>query len=417
MDRLYNQIEAVLMAITFAAFSLGINFSDFSLPEVFTANRLALAILTLLIILRIWHKPRVVVTVPIRILVVQSLFIAAVGVISFLASPYQNLVSPTPIVNWILIAFTIIVSGIILTDFDFEQYHTMYKTIIVLATFTTLYTVLWVGGNLGLETGSALRWFMHNNISVGLNRYMTGLFSLNAIPLAIAIGVQRASRSLRLISICSVLAFLILTLLSGSRQTLLITLFYLLVLIIQFISMSSYRAILYDIGKVIISIVLIVAVFYYLSDSMNMLEWFEQRFILRTQHQMFSEVEESRKMVAMTALSYAWEKPFFGIGPGVFPKIYGMYPHNGYLSLLLDFGIVALAIAAFGVMAAFTTVIFTAWRPCQERITTSRESNMHLVMISLAIAFVGVGVMFNDLFQESVLWLVFTLMSVSTRRV
>src|SRR5699024_7376317 len=96
--------------------------------------------------------------------------------------------------------------------------------------------------DVGLQNNWQIRNEINDNVSVGLSRIMNGMFIVNSISLGKL--VFKISPKYTLISYFSFFQFIAITMITGSRQTLLSTIiFILLMIILKYFTIKGFKKI------------------------------------------------------------------------------------------------------------------------------------------------------------------------------
>jgi hypothetical protein len=189
------------------------------------------------------------------------------------------------------------------------------------------------------ENGYLIRNFLNDNVPQGLNRFLNGLSVLLILPLAIVMKVVRRSRVEFYLSMAILFMAVVIIMVSGARQFLLalILSFFFLV----FINSNNYKDLVKKSLYIFMAALFLSFLVYHLVPSVA-LEFFISRSIETTNEQLIqgSDRIERYKLVYFISSQY----PLFGIGAGGFYKEFGFYVDSGILQILVEQGLLHLAI-------------------------------------------------------------------------
>ena len=238
--------------------------------------------------------------------------------------------------------------------------HVFLKTMVVAATLAVLFVWYVVFRDYGFGQLSRFKiWRFRNFVDDafvgGLNRLLTSLMFLNVIPSAIALSFIRLTRFWWALSVGTISCFLPLPLLSGSRQTIVAFVLFVLVAFVlnKVMSRGSFRhkwsdnrffarAMMFFAGASILVVVLGNEVIY---------EEITDRLVYRTRLQF--ETNQSRLHLMGKLWTAIVERPIFGVGGDWTTSRFnpsGIATHNGYAFYAVSYGVPSLLpiLAAIG---------------------------------------------------------------------
>lgn len=373
-----------------------------------TTNRLALAVLVIGSFYRILVRPGQ----PLRFarrhapLLIGLSACIIWGLCSMLQSPYPTEVSAAYVVSWILVAvfallFAVSVSGLTISSKTF-----LLNILIVGAAIVTVSTLVFLIAGIGLSgfrDPLAVRKFFIL-LGPGLNRHMVGLFSLNCVCFAVLLGIVKRGIPLLVTATMSVAVFIVLVMLSGSRQTLVGILLYVpLVWLISrghgILVSDGGMKFLRAAGRAILGVGVLYIALRVLRDQLgyDVIDWFQTRFLERTLDQY--EAPDDRMQVFRAGVELIARYPLWGVGPGVFIFLNDLLPHNGPVRLASELGLPALGFIV-------SAVIWTLVGALRRRRIAFASGFGDLFSISLAFlaVYFFASNMFNDLLNDYPLW-------------
>lgn len=411
-----------LAALVFVLCANDIGGGTVGLPASVTTNRIALVLLFGILVVRLVPGARGAIAIPrwAALVAFALTFAAGWGVVSFLRSPFQDGVSTGYIASWLILGLLVVSFSTLFIDSSPVFVKRFIDCVILAGSLATLWIIYINISKIGLAgLQDSYRFRNHlDEFGTGLNRTMTGLLYQNAFAIATVLGVIRRRGLVYSAALVSVSGFVVFELLTGSRQTLLAATVYCgVVLIMRRRSRrvgSVMRRTTRDRSRFIRIFALVGAVtfvIWLLNSYVDLTGWFARRFIDTTVGQLESQESYQRIALYLAALEIIGEYPLFGIGPGAFHRVVGVYPHNGYVGFAAEFGL----IPALVVYATAAGVCLMAYR----RVSTMLKdgsADLYCVAISSVLTNVFVSNFFNDLIRSYVLWAYVSLLIVSVLR-
>ena len=359
-----------------------------------TSNRIGFALLMIGFIVH-GRVPRVIGVQ--RSLLILSLFILTLTVgclsASFLFSRHGTLATVSPIVSILMIAAAFVAGFVLshkLSSYGWNVFFNIVATANALLAGGLIAFIVSQTGVEGLLNQFAVRSNL-DQVGSGLNRTMNGVVILNLFSCAIALGVIKRTWRIRVVAVIGLVGTLLLTVLSGSRQSLVAII--VMVLIYVFTGRTSKSSRLKVAASLIVPALMAFALVKYLQLDILI----EQRFVPTFVEGDISGSDESRLRVVSNGLEYVYASPWLGLGPGVFPKLEGMYPHNGHLSLAVDGGILLL-IAWWLVICI---ILYSIWTyDSRQGINYASVERLFPIVIFLIVFVMSI---FNDLLRDYIL--------------
>jgi len=313
--------------------------------------------------------------------------------------------SVTTLFSWFMIT---LVTFLISFIFDKVHFKVIERSILnisfpVLIILVILSIHVFIDLGISAFFGIPIRIWFDENIPGGLSRFMNALFVLSTLPfiLLLSRNYYNKIRSYQSISIVTLFIFtLSFAFISGSRQTILAFLVSFIIYMILY-----NRKYLMKVLSVVFIIFLAIMPFVSVSSSNTIYEnemssWVYDRFIEKTE----SDLSEgsTRKNIYLKSVSLINESPALGFGPGSPIKLLNNYPHNGYLGLFLEIGLL-LSLPILLILYSFLIIKYIS--------ASNHIKNKGLLMTvtSTFIAFALVSVNFNDLLRDYLFWYLFAL--------
>ncbi len=400
-----NKCVGILLGLIFILFLIGANGSDLGLPSFITTNRIAIVLLILLNVAILYKNDmKIKFNKAVLFIFLSCIFTAFWGLISILISPYYVQTSVAPIITWLLIGLTIVLmSNVFLSSNKIMCVYFLNSIIIAGAIMVVVY-FLWGYLNVGNLTNQYMWTKTLNQTSNGQSRIMNGLLLINIINLTVVFGSIRKGRLYFIISLITLSIFFIFTFITGSRQTLL-ALFAsgIFILIVNLLSnkKNSKKRLL----TISLSITFLISTISFLVKFYNISELIKARFVERTID--FTSSDQSRLNIVKEAFSFLESNPFFGVGPGAFTSIssVGIYTHNGYANMFVNFGIIPTTLL-------IVIVLITLFIGFKKIVKFEGGSIYNIKYIALISVFIYsmISFMFNDLMDEYFFWIMVALL-------
>jgi O-antigen ligase len=415
------RFAATVLGVSLVLFALGNNWTDFGFPSFVTANRLAYAILLFAAAgLLSLQKPRILrIPFPVRLLVLVAVVLGLWGALSFLLSPAREAVSLERVLVWFILGSVMVVSTPLAKAALPEASPRLVNTLLLGAALVAALTLVWVLQHVPLGDLSGFNWWgvrrmIDDNISVGLNRYLNGLFLLSIVPTAVVLGVISRRGPVRALGWFTVAIFVTLFLVGGSRQNLTAWMLFVVVLLMSAGSLSRRKAIARKIGtfrlrRVWLRILLLgIMVGILVWKVPGVWEWVNRRIITTTQTQ-FTQEAFGRVEIYRGAVRVIAEYPILGVGPGAYHHVLASYPHNGYLGLASELGLPPLLLV---VSMLLLTLVWTYRR--QPVVASGEIHGLFSAVWAYVVVWIVWSVNLNDLLNEPVLWAYIALLAATT---
>ena len=200
--------------------------------------------------------------------------------------------------------------------------------------------------NYGVATYQSISYF--SSFAFGMNLYylFAGDFSGRYLFLK--------SKLYKVISVIISVMLVLLTILAGGRGAFVLLVFY-FIIAMNYVFNQINRRRLSKILNFLLFMVLIIFIIYYIVSLYGSLPMFKEGFDRAIAYLDFSakridlqEGSSGRNLIYLQALSLIKEKPFFGYGLFRYmyiPGLLSVYPHNIFLQILLQGGVVFFSIA------------------------------------------------------------------------
>jgi len=363
-----------------------------------TTNRLGLAVLLALAMVSggvngFTVKPHYILLpiIPVSVLVV-------VYIVSYVINPGGSVV---PVVSWSLILGATVLLAAILEGERVDPGQLLEWLIVPTAAVTFLVPVLVIGGTGSIpELGFELRRLLDESSPVGLNRLLNGLTVSQLLCLIYVADGGVRKTSLVWLAIVSGLVFLLIAFAGGSRQTVvaIVFAFGLLAARETYSLMMSLRLrrVLIGIGAIVVAM-LVVAVLG--------TEWFLERYYQVTVADLTRgsvRFEYYSRILAL--IDGNW---LFGVGPGQHVVLAGNYPHNGYLGLLSEVGVVSAGCVGMTLLVALGCFIMVSAASGPRKLVMPRAKSSLVIIVA---TYFLIMVNLNDLLREYIGWLLVVLM-------
>jgi len=391
-----NKFLSVNLGVIYSLFSLGLGGEDLGLPSVLTMRTIALAILIFCFCLVFVQENNFGIRINqyFYFTIIVFILIFMWILLSYLFSPYQDLVRITDVLAWLAIPICMLFTSKITKKITLK----IFITTIVYSQFIALSMVyIWSMFNVGdLTNFLAVRLFINDNLVIGLNRFLNGVMFLNVISISIILGIYKSNKVIYLLSLMNVIFSFYLSFISGSRQSLVAFLLSVLIVIIINRYMKGIKGINFKgIMFTIIFIILIVNLIQI--EGVN--RWVEERFIDKTTEQFTTG--DIRTDIYEDAINDVKENLLFGTGPGTYNQVsyLGMATHNGYLYMMNNFGVVPVILLAI----FFLSLIFKGISK-KSIITENKKKETFVVIFSSFLVFIFMN-LFNDLITMLSFWM------------
>lgn len=368
-----------------------------------TTNRVGLAVLLALALVsggsnRLTLKSHYILLpiIPVSVLVV-------VYIVSYVIHPGGSVV---PVVSWSLILGATVLLAAVLEGERVDPGQVLEWLIVPTAAVTFLVPVLVIGGTGSVpELGFELRRLLDESSPVGLNRLVNGLTVLQLLCLVYAVNGGVRKTSLVWLTIVSALVFFLIAFAAGSRQAVVAVIFVFGLLAAReaffLVRSLRLRRVLIGIGGVLAAMIVV---------AVLGAEWFLERYYQVTVTELTrGSVRFEYYSRILSLVDRNW---LFGVGPGQHVVLAGNYPHNGYLGLLSEVGVVASGLVGISVVAASGCFVLMPAASGGRKPATSRaKTSLLLVVVTYFLIMVNL----NDLLREYVGWLLVVLMVRSVR--
>jgi len=399
----------VFLAAALLFFALGLNGTDIGLPEFLTAKRLGLALLTaglLTVPFRRWKVPWSIRG--------TAWILAGIGIWGMLGTLIKgtNVTRDLNLVlAWFLTAYGLLAGTVLFSQVIPRQINKFVALMTALGGLAALGCIAIIvrlkGPGIFAET-FALRIFLEEDVSTGLNRLMNGLFFLAVIPLAIVLQIIKAHLWSYIVSLATVSAFTFLALVSGSRQSVAALGLLLLALIFLRLALEKRFGQEAALSKnrrwvtVLLTLLGIAVVIQNFVTSDEYSYSINRRLVEKTTEQ--GSEGQVRLEVATAAWNLAWRNPVFGIGPGEFAEhpdnFTGEFPHNGYTGTMVEYGFLPLLVLILLILKNLKVALSGA------RIAFGAgRGGFFTTGLAFCLVFAGWMMVFNDLTREYFFWI------------
>lgn len=409
-----SRFAAVVVGAVWVLTALGNNWAEFGLPSFVTANRTAYFILfsSIIILAMVGREKTFVIDWAPAVLSISLVVVGMWGMVSAMLSPHPELLRLDRAVSWIIHA-SVLVAAYIVIRMALAGARDLIVNIVIIAAFVvSLATCVMLLEHVSFANSASgnwrnLRYGFNEQVSVGLNRHLNGLFVLIAFPAAVVLGVVRRTGFLKGMSWFAATSYPFFTILAGSRQNSVGFAVFIVTLLIvaSFSSGNKAKYAVYWLRLLVIGGLVGFAIW----QLPGVPEWIHRRFIDVTQRELSSG--SKRTLIYATALETIASVPFLGLGPGVFARYYGFWPHSGYLGLASQFGLPALFVV-LGMTA------LTHWWAFKRRPRSTRDGSFSFfaTVFSCAIVYTVWLNLWNDLLDEAVYWITLALLLGSVAR-
>src|SRR5699024_8956214 len=239
---LSRNVELKLISLVFVLFAFGLNGSDLFLPNFITFNKVGLFIILCLLI-NLSLSDRLINIFNIAPFIFLLYILIIIVLVSIFFSNFQQDISYIPIINLLLSIFIFIVFYGIIKPLDNSSLDKIVNTIVILAfILTTIFFLYFLNViiDVGIQNNWQIRNEINDNVSVGLSRIMNGMFIVNSISLGKL--VFKITSRYKIVSYFSFIQFIAITIIAGSRQTLLsIIIFTLLMIILNYFTITGFK--------------------------------------------------------------------------------------------------------------------------------------------------------------------------------
>lgn len=375
----------ILVLIVHMLVVSGINGEDIGLPSFITSNKLSY-LLSFVILL--WVSKDGLALKGLTKLFLYSLLVFillkyATTLTSIVMLNNQN-VSLSRLYIWFMpLIFFQIGYSLVLKNFSFNFAYWIVSVFVII-NFLLIFEIFYKSFFQGVRMYD-IRVFM-DSISVGQTRYLNGLFLLVALVYSLTDGTLLK----KTISYTFIIILILLSLLSGSRQTILAMLLFFTILNfrkIKWIPLISFSA-----------IIVFIATF---NSYVN--EQILNRFVDKTSTQVSEGY--SRITVYSDSVSSFIQNLMFGIGGDGFPSYHlnttGLTTHNDYLTIGVEHGIITLLLYFFMIY-----IIAKVMRLC---VQIDNDNNYeHFVKYSIAMICTYILIIsnFNSLTNEPLIYII-----------
>lgn len=299
------------------------------------------------------------------------------------------------ILSWILLGVLAVciayVSGKLRSRQEFAR---LYAVMALSGFFILLYIATDAYFSGVLFGGYRLRAWVDQEIAVGLSKMMNGLTVIACISY-----VAWSSRLItgvfsRFFAVAMYFGLVLFAVLAGSRQTLLAL--FLALLCGVYYSRGRRVALKLIYGS------LVGAACYgmlYLGLSQGVIEstWLEERLVSTTLSGNVTSGDQERLYLLIAGLKMSVSNAGLGVGPDNFYHLVGRFPHNGYLGLYAELGVV-------GATMTLLTLGLVLWRSKGAR-------SLYVAPVTATFAILSLVMMnFNDLLRDPVFWTTFGLL-------
>ncbi|MCZ2258638.1 O-antigen ligase family protein [Sporosarcina sp. G11-34] len=412
-----KKFNLVFISLVFITLIYNFNGQVFGLPNFVTTQRIVFLFILFKVIIFGSISARGMKLIPeSKLLIVVSLFIFTSGLLTYITSPNLNISISSVIFNslfWLMLAIFIIILSTIEFDVNekfikiFINCTIKFSVAVIITTWLIMVFIIKIDFN----NFFSLRTDFNSFFPMGLNRYLTGLIFLNIFNIPIVLSVIKTTRTNEVLSFFSLIMFLILVLLLGSRQTLLFLILYMVVLYILNLIYLNNTSRKVDI-KVWIRKALLVIVFLYtliyLYFRTLLGDWIDRRIIQTTIDQA-DTLSGARERNLQLGLDYLLNHPFRGLGPNSFYTLTQnqIHAHNGFINFGIGFGLLSLVL-----LTTFIIVIllksFLAIK--EDNSVSVTHKSFHLVIFSFCFIFYFISNWFNDLIEEFSFWILIFLL-------
>jgi len=398
----------IFLAVAMFLFALGLNGSDIGLPEFMTTKRLGLAVVSaglLAIPFRRWRVPW-----ELRRTAFVLMGIGTWGLLGTLLKGTDVPRDLNLVLAWFLTAYGLLAGTVLFGRIIPDHKNRFMSAMVILGALAATGSLLVIARVKGPDIFSetfALRIFLEEEVSTGLNRLLNGLFFLTVLPLAFVLQLIKGRLWIYLCSLVAVVAFTFLALVSGARQSLaaqglllLTFLFLRLILEKKFARESvSGRGKRWLTAFLALAGITLVVYSFVTSDEYGYS--INRRVVEKTTEQ--SSEGQVRLEVAEAAWKLAWRNPVFGLGPGEFAdhpdNFTGEFPHNGYTGTMVEYGFFPLAALLLVMLGGLKL----AFRGAAKAFSAGR-GDLFTAGLSFCLVFVFWMMVFNDLTREYFFW-------------
>jgi len=350
-EKLFAMLIGFIAALALAVFPLGGGV---------TTTRLALALLVFLLLINLrLISERIYRNTLMPIMATTIGFITSF--ISFVLHDGEIWV----VVNWLFLGALCSLLAISFSLFK-KSDSTYFAVVLVLSLFVIVALTVIAMKNEGalFSTGTQARKFLRRTDGVDLNGFMNTMFLNFSICAGILYFTLFRSIMLRSICLISLLASLLVIILSGSRQNLMAC--FVFIVLILFISSSKsnknniFISMLLNIRRLsLILLALLSGMVIAINRRLIDIEWIQSRFFSIVVESGLNKSDESRLDTALYAIECSLRNSGFGIGPGNYPPPeWNIGAHNGYLKFLADNGILPGGIALVLILGVISYSLF-----------------------------------------------------------
>lgn len=296
---------------------------------------------------------------------------------------------------------------VLLTSFLLNQKFDLvyFIRIVIIGTFIiNVFVIADIIINLGISSLSNLqsvRIYLRDSFQYNtINALMNKLLFMNCFSIGIVFSRQFLNKKVLYISIINLIIFTLLAILSGSRQTLVGTIVFLIILLVLSGSFNNKRVLRILLIMLVVCSILCITFFLLRIDALN---WLGNRFGVNN-IKSFRDID-ARVIIAISALNIFsnGKRILFGYGLNSFPQILGVDAHNGYLRILFETGILGLSIFVF-------LVLYYIIKFYMNLCVLKRNSNgiaffIGSLFLSIFITFTFVMNLFNEIFEYHFYWM------------
>jgi len=307
----------------------------------------------------------------------------------------------------------------LISNIDYSWTRKFYDSLVIINAIINIYTIVWVFRTVGINNISNIYLIRStmDTLSVGLNRFLSGLFFISFISIPVSLGIIKNKR-LYVISVINFVSLVLLIIFSGSRQNLIAVLSYTVLCIINcnLLYKSKYdkkRKINSKIGLLVTIFVFVLPFLYFSHKGISLIQFIKFRFIdVVAKKQSELGVIDPRILIIRQAAVGIKERPIFGHGIGTFMELNGIYSHNGYLNFAFEIGIIPfLIVLCYFLFSAIKGLI------SKRIILNNSMDELYIVSSSLFIVIAFVSNIFNDFLSSNTLWIAFILFNRSIKNI
>lgn len=201
---------------------------------------------------------------------------------------------------------------------------------------------------------------IQSGAEVGINANQYGYFGFVALFAVGFIYHMKRSKSILLLFILIFTASLLMTIIAASRAG---TIFTIMSLVMIYLSITYSNKLNFIIKFVILSILLFLAVEFFFQN-------FDSVMLVKRLLGFYDSIEDSRLTILNDGLDLFFDYPITGVGSGQFPDyVWGAAPHNGFLLILINYGIFSLILY----LSIFYKIFLASYNLIQNRTESKQQ--------------------------------------------